>query len=340
MTLKSVFAPHLNHHVVLGGRKHSVADCPHLKLGNYLRASLPPPPVATSYRTKAGDALHKVYMNDQLGCCTVSAKCHIEGLVTANAGTPVLFTDAQVVAMYSAITGYKPGDPSTDRGSDMQTVLNWIVQNGFAGSPASKPLGWVSVDLTNKLEVQHGIFLFENADIGWDLPDAWINPFPSKDGDVWDVAGDPDPNNGHDTPIVDYDADGVWVDTWGLLVKVPWAALARYGARSAGGEGYILITHDMLAKGVDKAPNGIDWASLVADFDAMGGQLPVPVPPPAPPAPPPAPVPVTPAPTATMTLAECQLCAIDKLHKGPFFLTRTQAEKLVVDSLAMHWPKV
>ena len=152
--MKRIHVPHLGHDVMLGARLKPTADCPHVKLKHYLHADLAAPPVSTNYRAKALPALRRMYRNDALGCCTVSAKAHLKGLITGNAdnGVPAQFLDSQIDTWYSAITGWNPNDPSTDRGANMQQVLNWFVKNGY-GAGYSKPRGWASVDLSNPQEV-------------------------------------------------------------------------------------------------------------------------------------------------------------------------------------------
>ncbi len=63
------------------------------------------------------------------------------------------------------------------------------------------------------------------------------------------------------------------IDTWGLLGTVTWNAMSTYFTPSANGAAYVLLTPDQLAKGQTRAPNGVDWASLIADFDAIGGHV-------------------------------------------------------------------
>jgi len=111
-----------------------------------------------------------------------------------------------------------------------------------------------------------------------------------------------------------YNAKGAEIDTWGLIGTLTWAAIAELCTEAGGGEVYTLLSPDEVAKGQTKAPNGIDWASMIADFDALGGNVPVPTPPaPVPPTPtPPTPVPPTPippTPVTTVTLAQAQAWA-------------------------------
>ena len=309
MPVKTVFAPHLNRNVKFG-RKRPVAHCPRLSLKNYLGTVPVTPPVSVEYSAKAMLALTNVYENDVLGDCVIAGGYHIVGVATGNAtGTPFVASTAQITADYSAIGGYVPGDPSTDNGCDEQTALNYWTQHGFANG--TKLVGWMAVDATNMQEVMAAMYLFENLYFGIELPDAWVTPFPSSPGFVWDV-GTPDPNNGHCIMGVGYNAQGVQIDSWGMIGTVTWAAVAALCAGAGGGELYVMLSPDQLAKGQTKAPNGFNWTQLATDFNAMGGKVPVPAPAPAP-VPNPAPVPV---PTAGVTLAQATAWATAGLKAG------------------------
>ena len=54
------------------------------------------------------------------------------------------------------------------------------------------------------------------------------------------------------------------------------AAVAKYATASNNGELYTVVSHDALSKVTDKAPNGFDWSQLIADFDSIGGTVPLP----------------------------------------------------------------
>lgn len=294
MPLKEIFAPHLNRHVKMG-RKRPVAKCPRLHLKNYLVKDVPPPPASVDYSAKGQPVLSNVYLNDQYGDCVIAGGYHVVGLETGNAtGTPWAATNAQLVHDYSAIGGFDPNNPqATDNGCDEQTALNYWTQSGFQNG--TKLVGWMAVDATNQTEVMQAMYLFENLFFGIELPDAWVNPFPSGNGFTWD-DGPPDPNNGHCVMGVGYNAAGVQIDTWGLIGTMTWKAIAHLCA-SGIGELYVMLTPDQLAAGQEKAPNGMAWADLMADFQAMGGNVPNPSPPPSPqPQPPPDPNPPAPPP--------------------------------------------
>ncbi len=262
------------------GRKRPVARCPRFALKNYLTRSMPAPPATCDYTKSAAAALSKIYDNDTLGDCVIAGMAHVVGVMTGNAGAkPFLYSNAQIVGLYSAIGGYVPGEPSTDQGCDEQTALNYWENNGAlppnTTSPtgAHKIAGWMTVDSTNVEEFQTALWLFENLYFGIELPDAWINPMPSASGFVWDAAGPPDPNNGHCVVGVGYTSAGVVIDTWGMTGLMTNAALAKYPNQASNGELYTVVSMDALGKANQKAPTGFDWSQLVADFDSMGGSV-------------------------------------------------------------------
>jgi hypothetical protein len=289
MALKQIFAPHLGRKVKMG-RRHPVAFGPRFFLRKYLK--LPKlsvnPPATCDYSKPALSVLSNIYENDQLGDCVIAGGYHVVGVATGNASNLFTATDQQITADYTAIGGYVPGKPNTDNGCDEVTALNYWCQNGFADG--TKGLGWLVVDPSNQQEVAAALYLFENLFLTMDLPDEWVSPMPSGSGFTWDVAGAPDPENGHAVAGVGYGPNGVTIDTWGLLGTLTWNAISRYCASSNGGGLYVMLTPDQLKKGQTKAGNGVDWSALVTDFNSMGGNVPVPKPQP------PKPEPIAPQP--------------------------------------------
>jgi hypothetical protein len=308
------------------GRRRPVAAGPQFRLSNYLRASLPPAPATADYGAAARPVLDDVMGNQALGDCVIAGGYHVVGVETGNAGNLFHATLPQIEKDYSAIGGYVPGDESTDQGCDEPTALNYWTQHGFANG--TKLLGWLAVDPNNRQELMAACYLFENLFFGIELPDAWVNPFPAGNGFVWDVAGDPVPENGHAVIGYGYGDRGVKIDSWALDGVLTWAAIAKYCARIANGAVYVLLTPDQLAKGAAKAPNGVAWHDLIVDFDAMGGHVPVP---PAPTPPPP--------PTGPISLAQVETLVTTAINHSPSIMTRAMAIKAVNATLAANWPK-
>jgi hypothetical protein len=311
------------------GRKQPLVVGPHLKLKNYLRgAALPAAPASCDYSPKAASVLSDIYGNDTLGDCVIAGGYHIVGAETGNAGDLFHASSAQIVADYSAIGGYVPGDPSTDQGCDLQTALNYWTSHGFANG--TKLIAWLGVDPTNVAEMQLALWLFGNLYFGMGLPDAWVQNEPSASGFTWDVAGAYDPNNGHCVMGVGYGSKGIEIDTWGMLGTLTYAACAEYAASKDGGELYVMLTPDQLTKGQSIAPNGVAWTDLLTDWNAIGGHVVVP------PAPAPSPTPTPPG--SAVTLAQAQQWAQQGIAQEGFLMTRGQAQAAASAALAANWP--
>lgn len=328
MTLREVYAPSLKRTVKLG-RRPEVAPGPHFRLARYLGAALPDPPDSCDYSLAGAStsaALADIEGNDSLGDCVIAWLLHQLAVWTGNAtGTAYHASRDEAISLYSRIAGYVPGDPSTDRGTDMTVAMNWIVANGYPNG--DRPVGWVRIDATNVKELQQAIWLFEGCGFAIGLPDAIVASMPTGNGFVWDVSGAPNPQNGHAFLGYGYNATAVGIDTWGLLGGFTYAAVAAYASANNGGEIDVLLSSDMIAAAALKAPNGFDWRTLVADFDAMGGTVPVP----------PSPAPPSPPLSGPMTLAMAQALITNGMAVSAPLLTRAQAIRDANAALAAGW---
>jgi hypothetical protein len=254
------------------GRIRPVARCPRFSLRNYLTRDLSAPPASCDYSAKASTALSEMYLNNTLGDCVIAGIGHVVGLLTGGAGKQYLYSNDQIIKLYSAIGGYVPGKPNTDNGCDEQTALNYWQHEG-APVGSNKIAGWMSVNGNDPTEYRTALWLFENLYFGLELPDKWISPFPSAPGFIWNVAGPPNPSNGHCVVGVGYSPKGVKICTWGMLGLMTDAAIAKYATTAGAGELYTVVSQDAINKAAAKAPNGFDWSQLIADFDSMGGNV-------------------------------------------------------------------
>jgi hypothetical protein len=252
------------------GRTRPIARGPRFNLRNYLKQSLPAPPPTVNYAIPAAaPSLAEMYLNDQLGDCVIACMGHMQGVFTAGAtGTAELFTNTQITSLYSAIGGYVPGNPNTDNGCNEQTALNYWQQTGLI-SGDNKITAWLAVNGHDATEVRTALWLFENLMFGFELPDAWINPFPSTSGFLWTKAGAPDPENGHCVYGYGYAEAGVQISTWGMTGTITFPAIKQYTSNRDGGELYTVLTEDAINKATDKAPSGFDFSQLLADLDSM-----------------------------------------------------------------------
>ena len=216
-----------------------------------------------------------MYLNDTLGDCVIAGIGHVVGVLTGGAGKQFIYTKDQIVKLYSAIGGYVPGHKNTDNGCDEQTALNYWQHKG-APAGSHQIAGWISVNGTDPVEYRTALWLFENLYFGLELPDKWVAPEPTASGFSWDVAGPPNPDNGHCIVGIGYTAKGVKISTWGLQGWLTDAAIAKYATTTGAGELYTVLSQDAINKASAKAPSGFDWSQLVADFDSMGGGISMP----------------------------------------------------------------
>ena len=253
------------------GRNRPLPGRKKIHLGDYLHpAQIPFPPKRRNYSGAAQAALGEMYLNDRLGDCVIAGIAHLEGVFTGNSGSPVIYSPEEIVGMYSAIGGYVSGDPSTDNGCDEVTALNYWKSKG-APAGTHQITAWASVNGADARHVASAIWLCEGVMFGVELPDAWVSPFPSGTGWVWDVAGPSDPQNGHCFVGVGYEDEGAQVEigTWGMTGWITHAAIAQYTSPASAGELYVVLSPEIIEKATQKAPDGVDWATLVADFQAL-----------------------------------------------------------------------
>lgn len=242
----------------------------HLHLKNYLVSpgSLPMPPQVSHYSYAAEAGVAMVLGNDRLGNCTAAAAAHIIDIWRGNARSdePVV-SEEETIRFYSASTGYRPDDDSTDQGGDLITVLSKWKTDGFFGDGKSKLVGYAAVDMTNITEVKAAIWLFENLYVGIGMADAWVEPMPARNGFIWDVAGAPNMSNGHCMAFCGYNEQGVFTLTWGMVGIITPEALAKYFVPSAGGEAYVLLSEEAVNRASRRTPSGANYEDLLRDIE-------------------------------------------------------------------------
>jgi hypothetical protein len=104
-----------------------------LLFATYATATLPAPPPSLNLTTKV-KVPWGMMDNAQIGDCTCAAAGHLMMEWTANAQSKIFTpSDAQIIAAYSAITGYNPKTGANDNGAQEVDVLNYWRQTGIAG---------------------------------------------------------------------------------------------------------------------------------------------------------------------------------------------------------------
>lgn len=214
-----------------------------------------------------------------LGDCTCACVAHAIDVWTAGGANPATITADQTIKLYELSCGYVLGNDFSDQGGDELAVLDYVQAHGIDGNGLHRIAGTASLDATNLAELREGMFLTGAVQLCLELPDAYVNPYPSTDA-VWDIAGPPNPRQGH--AILGrgtYTSNGpngkpaFGVVTWGMLVWLTTDAVAYYCAAPQGGSVNLGLTQEWVDKAKGSAPNALDFSALESDFVGLGGTL-------------------------------------------------------------------
>src|SRR5262249_31150131 len=151
--------------------------------------------------------------NDRLGDCTLAAVGHcIEQWTAVAMGHPIVMTDEEVIAAYSAIAGYDPADPSSDQGAVELDVLKYWRKHGMK-TPSQNCDKLAAVAFGDDATQPR----ISTAACGSAYPGLAL-PVAAQPQDVWDVPaskadlkGDWAPGSwgGHAVPAMQYDPEGL-----------------------------------------------------------------------------------------------------------------------------------
>jgi hypothetical protein len=242
------------------GKRPRKFDHRTLKLQKYLIAGvLPPAPKA--YQWDGSLSAWGMMQNDTIGDCTCAAAGHLEMAWTEDNNDLFTPTDQEIVAAYSAITGYVPGNAATDVGAACLDVLNYWRNSGIAGHQI---IAYTSIEPWQQNFLKDATYLFGGLYIGLGLP---ISAQTMTDWDITkssDVTGNGVPYSwgGHCVPVIGYDQEWVYVITWGQVMRMSWRFQIAYCD-----EFYAVISNDFLKDGV--APTGFNLSALQNDLAAI-----------------------------------------------------------------------
>lgn len=252
----------VDHSNMKTGKKAPRHDKRTLALANYLDFdALPAAPASVNWAAKVTNL--GMMQNDSIGDCTLAGAGHAIQTDTANNGSQVIVSDADIVTAYSAVTGYNPADPSTDQGAVETDVLNYWRKTGVGGH---KIFAYTALEPKNKDHIKLAVNLFGGVYIGLALP------ISAQSQDVWHVApggssGSAAPGSwgGHCVEIIGYGPGGLKCITWGAVKAMTWGFWYDYCD-----EAYATLSQDW-AVGTKQAPSGFTFAQLQTDLNQVIG---------------------------------------------------------------------
>ncbi len=244
------------------GRRPAKTDPHPLRLAKYLTAGLlADPPERRDWIAPMTDI--GMVLNGALGDCTCAAAGHMVQAWTAANGAQVIVPDTEIERAYSAVSGYVPGDPSTDNGAFALDVLKYWRDTGIGGH---KILGWVALNPKNRKQMTIAADLFGGVYAGFDLPisahgqEVWATPAGGPVGD-----GTPRSWGGHMIPLLNYGPLGYVCLTWGAPLTLTESFVETFCE-----EAYCVVSTDWAQDG-RAAPSGVLLGELVADMQTGAG---------------------------------------------------------------------
>ena len=244
------------------GKRPAVKDDRDLLFARYRMPSLKEAPIGFGH-TGMVEAPWGMLANDSLGDCAIAGPMHETMLLNAEAGRQISFTDTDAITTYSAITGYIPGEPQTDQGSNVRDVLNYRAATGLTDATGCNHKIGAFVALTpgDWIELLEALFVFECVGIGIQVPESAMQQF--QQAQPWaPVTGSPI-EGGHYVPVVAHPADDLaTVVTWGALQQMTEAFYREYNDES-----FAFISEEDLTAGATL--EGFDLEQLQADLGSL-----------------------------------------------------------------------
>lgn len=229
------------------------------------RTGLPPVPLTQDVDRASEVTSWPMYLNDQLGDCTIAAVGHMYGAWTRYAsGFEALFSDNAVQETYSRVGGYVPGDPSTDGGCVMADVLADQKANGLvdAAGKAHKVAGYAAFGNPADEDLLGQVLdVFGTVYVGINCQASILTEFSDRQPWTW-TPGEP-VEGGHaiclQRRLGSGDAPLEYV-TWGALQP----ATTDFQANAAE-EAWAVVTQDWL-RASGSSVEGLDLRQLMADM--------------------------------------------------------------------------
>jgi hypothetical protein len=200
-----------------------------------------------------------MFGNDLYGDCVPCDSAHSLMLRTAAAGKIIIPTVTDVLSLYTAMTGFNPDDPSTDRGTSETAACEYMVSTGLLGHKAD---AYANISPANQDHLRWAVEIFGHCRLGLNMPASAANQFNA--GEPWDVVSDDGGiEGGHDVCLTWYDDNHFGVITWGKFQPVTAAFLARYCE-----EAHIELFNDwIMSNGV--SVSGFSLPKLISDLNSL-----------------------------------------------------------------------
>ncbi len=210
---------------------------------------------AVDWTTRPGFTHIGMFLNDDLGCCTITQYAHLlEVRTAADSGHELDVPDAAVRRAYDAVSG------GVDEGAALIDVMKYLRKVGVGGNRIE---AFAELSVTNLQMLKWAIDVFGGVSLGVSLPLAAEEQFDQ--GEDWHVPeeglqgpGEPGSWGGHALAAVGYDEQGLIVHSWKQRRRMLYDFFTAYAFE-------VWPTIDLRWVGPDRrAPSGLDLDALRA----------------------------------------------------------------------------
>lgn len=233
-----------------------------LKLSDYLDHAEIAPHIPVEFGPDGGD--WGVNGNDLYQTCVWAGAARETELWSRDAGFAVTIDTEQSLADYATVTGFDPGNPKTDLGTDVQVAASYRRRVGLLDTNGVRHRigGYVSLIQGEPDQLAAATYVFGAIGVGLRFPDYAQEEFEA--GSPWAVRyGVPKMLGGMYVPVTGRGANGNFrVIAWGRMHEMQPSFYRRYCD-----EAICYLTPEFLRAGA--APLGFNRARLLADLEAF-----------------------------------------------------------------------
>ncbi len=134
--------------------------------------------------------------NSTYGDCAFASSFHLIMLMTGLANRMIVGSDEEVLAGYSAVTGFNPDDPSTDQGAILSEVLAYWQQHGFVAERQTHRLAaFTNIDPRDLSALKFAVAHLAGVDTGVKMTQTAMQEFLA--GKPWSDTSDQNIEGGH-----------------------------------------------------------------------------------------------------------------------------------------------
>lgn len=219
---------HLDQEFKLGKQEHKV-DKRTVLLADFVESNIQVP-VSWNFDSRRAKFPLNLWGNADYGDCVLAAQTNqlLRNERVETRSTPKV-TDEDVIARYKAMTGCQMPDDANDTGLVMLDALrNW--RSGWSWKNKQyKIAAFGLVNHSDSAAMRRCCYLFNGLQLGFNLP---LNAQQGTRNGLWDfvpgAGSQPGSWGGHAVYAKRYDADSIYVLTWGREVRVTNSFINNY----------------------------------------------------------------------------------------------------------------